>query len=305
MNPVALVLILAAAFLHATWNVMLKQSGDPLLVAARAVGSSALIATPLAALAWTLSGRPALPPHAWLLAALSGLAELAYLIFLSEGYRRGDISVVYPIARGSAPLLAVLGGLLILHEQLGAAQVGGVVCLLIGIWSVRRPRGAGAATVPALLTGVCIATYSVIDAAGVHLAPPWLYGWAMWSIQALLLAGWVWLAQHQPIPWTSGLATTSGAVVLAAGSGRAALSGEAPDWQRGITIGILMLAVYLMVLIALRLAPLTIVSPLRESAIVLVTGWGVWRLQERQGMWLRLAGAVAILAGAILLTVAA
>lgn len=304
MNLVALGLIAGAAVLHATWNVMLKQSGDPLLVSARAVGSSALIATPLAGLAWVLTDRPNLSPHAWLLASLSAVTELAYLIFLSEGYRRGDLSVVYPLARGTAPLLAVLAGLLVLREHLSLAQLAGVACLLIGIWSVRRPVAAGAATIPALLTGVCIATYSAIDTSGVHLAPPWLYGWAMWSIQALLLAGWVWLAQRWAIPWSTGLATASGSTVVMASGGRPTGAAETAGWQRGIAIGILMLAVYLMVLIALRLAPLTIVSPLRESAIVLVTGWGIWRLQERRGMWLRLAGAVAIVTGIGLLTLA-
>src|SRR5947209_4391451 len=115
MNPLALVLVLAAAVLHATWNILLKTSGDPLRVAGRAMTASAVLTAPLALAAWLLLGRPGF--GAWPLAALSAVLETAYLIFLSAAYRRGDLSLVYPLARGTAPLLAVLAGLLILHER--------------------------------------------------------------------------------------------------------------------------------------------------------------------------------------------
>src|SRR5439155_14081913 len=112
--------------------------------------------------------RPGLPPQAWLLAGLSGMAELAYFIFLSAAYRCGDLSAVYPLARGTAPLLAVLAGLAILGERLSALELAGVACLLAGIWAARKPGAAGPAVRSALLTGVCIATYSAIDRVGVR-----------------------------------------------------------------------------------------------------------------------------------------
>jgi len=271
----ALALVLGAAVLHATWNVLLKTSEDPLPAAARAViSSAALLTVPVAAL-WLAGGRPGMPPQGWLLALVSGVVELAYFIFLSLAYQRGELSMVYPLARGTAPVLAVAVGLIVLGERVSVAALAGVACLLAGVWAVRRPSAAGPATVPALLTGVCIAAYSALDRVGVRLGPVWLYGWALWAWVSVLLAAWV-LVQKRGVTW------------------------QRADWRRGLAIGIPMTAAYLMVLGAFRIAPLTLVAPVRESAIVLVTGWGVWRLRERTGARLRLAGAVAILAGVAL-----
>src|SRR2546421_12226360 len=109
------------------------------------------------------------------------------------------IYAVYPLARGTAPLLAVPAGLAILGERLSPLELVGVACLLAGIWAARGPAAAGPAVRPALLTGVCIATYSTIDRVGVRLAPPWLYGWVLWINIAVLLAAWLWLGQRQAI----------------------------------------------------------------------------------------------------------
>ena len=277
MSLFALALVLGAAVLHATWNVLLKTSENPLHAAARAVTSSAVLLTiPVAAL-WLTTGRPGLPATGWLLALVSSVLELAYFIFLSRAYTRGELSMVYPLARGTAPVLAVAIGLTALGERVSIAALAGVACLLAGVWAVRRPASAGAATVPALLTAVCIATYSAVDRVGVRLGPVWLYAWALWVGVAVLLAAWVLLLERS-VTW------------------------RRADWRRGLAIGIPMTAAYLMVLGAFRLAPLTLVAPMRESAIVLVTGWGVWRLRERAGAWLRMAGAVVILAGVALIS---
>ena len=211
----ALALSLAAAGLHATWNVLLKTTGDPLRTATRAMGAAVVVTSPVATLAWLLSGRPGLPPQAWLLAGLSGFAELAYLNFLSAAYRCGDLSVVYPLARGTAPLLAVPAGLVLLRERLSPLELGGVACLLVGIWAARRPVAAGPAVRPALLTGVCIATYSTIDRVGVRLAPPWLYGWVLWIDMAVLLAAWLWLGRRQAAVRVAGRPLGAPAVTFA------------------------------------------------------------------------------------------
>lgn len=278
MSPLALALVLGAAVLHATWNVLLKTSENPLHAAARAVTSSAALLTIPVAVLWLAGGRPGLPPTGWLLSLVSGVLELAYFIFLSIAYTRGELSMVYPLARGTAPLLAVAIGLTVLGERVSGVALAGVACLLAGVWAVRRPASAGAATVPALLTAVCIAAYSAVDRVGVRLGPVWLYAWALWVWVAILLAAWV-LVRERNVTW------------------------RAADWRRGLAIGIPMTAAYLMVLGAFRLAPLTLVAPARESAIVLVTGWGVWRLRERTGAWLRLVGALMIVAGVALVAV--
>jgi drug/metabolite transporter (DMT)-like permease len=276
VSPLALALVLGAAVLHATWNVLLKTSENPLHAAARAVTSSAVLLTIPVAVLWFAGGRPGLPLAGWLLSLVSGVLELAYFIFLSIAYTRGELSMVYPLARGTAPLLAVAIGLTVLGERVSVWALLGVGCLLVGLWAVRRPVSAGPATVPALLVAVCIASYSAVDRVGVRLGPFWLYGWALWVWVALLLSAWV-LLRERNVTW------------------------RAADWRRGLAIGIPMTAAYLMVLGAFRLAPLTLVAPARESAIVLVTGWGIWRLGERTGAWLRMAGAVVILAGVALI----
>jgi drug/metabolite transporter (DMT)-like permease len=245
------------------------------------MGSATLVITPIVAIAWLATGRPSVPASAWLLAVFSGLCETAYFIFLSAAYERGDLSLVYPVARGTAPLLAVLAGLILLHEHLNPLELIGVACLLVGLWVIRRPVATGPAMRPALLTGLCIAAYSTINAVGVHRVDAWLYGWTVWMVTAPLLLAWTYLVQRgEP-----GTADDSGSVA----------------WSRSVVVGLLSTAAYFLTLAALRLAPLALVAPVRESAIVVVASWGMWRLGERGGVWLRAAGAVGIALGAILI----
>jgi drug/metabolite transporter (DMT)-like permease len=271
-------LVLLAAVFHAAWNAMLKASENPLALAARAVTLGTVAALPPVAVAWFLNGRPLLPPIGWLIVIGSAALELAYFITLSAAYQRGELSVVYPIARGTAPLLAVLVGVLLLGERLHLAAVFGIACLLVGVWAVRRPANAGAALWPALLTGVLIAAYTSLDRIGVRLGPPWLYGWILW------LFGAIFLVTFTTIRRVPGSRLTDEPAI-------------------SLVVAVLMTAAYFMILFALSVAPLAIVAPLRESAIVLVTAWGIWRLGERRGAWVRVAGASAIVAGIALLTI--
>lgn len=256
---------------------MLKAADNPLALATRAVTFGALACLPAVGAAWLLTGRPGLPLAGWLLAVLSAALELGYFVALSTAYQRGELSTVYPIARGTAPLLAVLVGLLILREHLGSPALIGVLLLLAGIWAVRRPSPAGAALVPALITGVLIASYSAVDRIGVRLGPPWLYGEALWLFGGAML-----------VVYTRVINLPEAALTV--------------EPRTSVVVGILITTTYYMILYALSVAPLAIVAPLRESAIVLVTAWGIWRLRERQGAWLRLAGAFAILGAIGLLT---
>jgi drug/metabolite transporter (DMT)-like permease len=265
-------LVLLAAAFHAAWNALLKVSENPLALATRAVSWGTLVSLPPVAIAWVVTGRPGLPLAGWLLALLSAVLELLYFITLSIAYRRGELSVVYPIARGTAPLLAVLVGLLLLGEHLHATAALGVIALLAGVWAVRRPAAAGSALWPALLTGVLIAAYTSLDRIGVRLGPPWVYGWLLWFFGAIFLIAYT-TVRHVP-----GSRLTN-------------------EPKLSLTVGVLMTAAYFMILFALSVAPVAIIAPLRESAIVLVTAWGIWRLGERHGTWLRLGGAAAIVIG--------
>ena len=147
MPPLAIALVLTAAVLHAGWNVLLKTSGDPLRTAVRLQVIGTAVLAPLGLVAWFVLDRPPLDPAGVGLALLSGGLEAAYFIFLSAAYGRGDLSLVYPLARGSAPLLSVLIGLGLLGERLGLPAGIGVVCILVGTlisWR-RRAKAAAAA----------------------------------------------------------------------------------------------------------------------------------------------------------------
>ncbi len=276
MTPIVVLLALVAAGLHAGWNVLLKTSGDPLPTSTRSLASSAMLVTPALLLVWFLTGHPALPPLGWLILVLSALAEAIYFVFLSRAYQAGDLSVVYPIARGTGPLVAVGAGLLILREHLSAIELVGVVALLAGIWTVRKPT-FDAAVLPALVTGLFIGVYTTLDRVGINLGSPWLYAGLLWGLMAVFL----------------GILTR----------GRPLQRGAGENWPTSIAIGLMMASAYGLALVALTLAPVAIVAPLRESAIVLVTAWGVWRMKEREGAALRIVGAVAIVAGIILIAV--
>src|SRR5438067_7815456 len=275
-------LALVAAVLHGTWNVLVKVSGDPITTFRRVTLTSALVATIAFVPAWLIFGRPTLNPAAAGLCLASSVLETTYLWLLSTAYRRGELSAVYPIARGSAPLLSVLVGLVILGERLTAPQLAGVALLLIGILAVTLSQATGRATVPALLTGVAIAAYTSLDRVGVRLTEPWMYGWLLFTLMAIELPVSLWVAgrlgfYRPPDPYSG------------------------PTWRQAVIIGVFFLAGYVLVLVALSFAPLAIVAPVRETAVVAVAVWGVWRLRERKRSGMKLSGALATLVGVALL----
>jgi drug/metabolite transporter (DMT)-like permease len=277
----AVVLALVAATMHGTWNVLVKTSADPLVTIYRSTVMGAAIMTPFAVIAIVLF-RPAISLGALGFAAISGALEVTYMWLLSSAYARGELSVVYPIARGSAPLIAVVIGIGVLGERLAAGQLLGVALLLTGILAVTLPQTSGRATVPALLTGVSIAAYTAVDREGVQLMAPWVYGWVL----IVLMAAGMFVTIRVSERWR-------GATRLKAGV----------SWRMAAAIGVIMWSAYLLVLLALSLAPLAIVAPVREVAIVAVAIWGVWRLGESRAAPLKLAGAAATLLGIVLLAV--
>jgi drug/metabolite transporter (DMT)-like permease len=284
--PAAIALALAAAVIHGTWNVLVKVSGDPMATFQRATIAAAILVTPPTAVAWFLFRRPGIAPAAAGWCILSAALELTYLWLLAAAYRRGELSVVYPIARGSAPLLAVIVGLGLLGEKLTTVQLAGVGLLLLGILAVTLPQTSGRATLPALLTGVAIASYTAVDRVGVRLTTPWLYGWLLVVLIAASVPVSLWIASR----------------VFPA---RQAVSEPAPapplSRRKALLIGVFMWGGYMLVLWALSLAPLSVVAPVRETSVVGVAAWGVWRLRESRGAALKVSGAVATLVGVSLL----
>jgi drug/metabolite transporter (DMT)-like permease len=283
MIAIAVGLAVVAAAFHGTWNVLVKVGGDPIATFRRATAMAAVVATISLVPAWLIFGRPSLTPAAAALCVLSSLLETAYLWLLSTAYRRGDLSAVYPIARGSAPLLSVVVGLVLLGERLAAVQLLGVALLLVGILSVTVAQARGRATVPALLTGVAIAAYSSVDRIGVRMATPWLYAWLLFTLMAIELPLTIWVATALKLYRQAEISD--------------------PTWSQAAVIGLFFWAGYFLVLWALSLAPLAVVAPVREIAIVAVAVWGVWRLRERERAAMKVSGAVATLAGVALLAI--
>ena len=288
MDPLVFGLIAVAAILHVTWNVLVKTSGDPLRAAGVGMVLGAVVLTPLAIAGWFAIGRPAIPPEAVALGIGSGIFEAIYVVVLSAAYRAGDLSIVYPLARGTAILLAVGIGIAILGERPGPLGLAGIALLIAGFVWLQRPwrvltnaaRGGGIdrGVALALLCGVMIATYSAIDRVGTRLTEPWLYGAILWATNAMVLV-----------------------VVLAVRISPAALIPREPRIVAG---GLIMLVQYMAIRVALSIAPLTAVAPLRESAVVLASGWGAIRLAEAAGRReaaTRIAAASLIVLGAVFL----
>jgi uncharacterized membrane protein len=299
VDPLIIGLVAVSAILHVAWNVRLKTAGDPLRTATVGMLAAAVGIVPIGILAWALGGQPELPLDGIALGIGSGVIEAGYFVLLAAAYRRGDLSVVYPLARGTAPLIAVAIGVLILGERLGVSGSLGVIALLVGFLWLQRPwrivraamnapagarRGAVDASILfALATGVTIATYTALDRVGTRLIAPITYAAILWLVTCVCLVLWV---------------------TLVAGGG--IFSGGPRENRRAAIGGWLTLGAYLCILFALSVAPLSGVAPLRESATVLAAAWGSVKLGEaadRGEVTRRVGASVLIVAGAILLAI--
>ena len=302
MDPVVFVLVAGAAVLHVVWNVLLKTAGDPLRAAAIGMATAACVICPAALVGWLAVGRPEIPPLTVALSLVSGLLEAMYFGILAAAYRRGDLSLVYPLARGSAPLLAVAIGVVVLGERLGPPGFLGVAFLLVGLLALQRPwrylrasgRESGGAAGFALLTGITIASYSAVDRVAVRGTEPWIYAGLIWISGAVFL-------------WLYRLAYERRRAAAPADGSRPRPEPATPfSVGRAAGGGLITLSAYLLILGAFSVAPLTAVTPLRESAIVLASGWGAFRLREAadRGDAVRRIGAAAlVLAGPLLLAI--
>lgn len=289
MDAFVIALVLVSAGLHVAWNVRLKTAGDPLRAATVGLLAASVGIVPAGIAAWWLDGQPPLPVEGIVLALISGVIEAVYFVLLSAAYKRGDLSVVYPIARGTAPLLAVAVGVGLLGERLGVAGSIGVVLLLVGFLALQRPwqalRGHGLdpSVAFALATGVSIATYTAIDRLGTRLIDPVTYAAILWVTGAVILVVWIRFA-----------------------AGGELLAGGREQIRYAAIGGWLTLAAYLLILWALSIAPLSGVAPLRESAAVFAAAWGSVRLGEaidRGDLVRRIGASALIVAGAILLAI--
>jgi len=265
--------VLAAGLIHAAWNALLKtaRGGQPILDTAAVVAGSAVWSV----LALPFAGLP--DPAAWKFVALSSAIHFAYYVTLSNAYRTGDLSFAYPLMRGAAPLITTVLGILFLRE-LPPLHVGiGIVLICGGIVSiafVRREPHPRAALVWALANAAIIATYTLVDGAGVRVSRNPL-GYVSWllAVEGLPYLGWV-------------LWRRRGAATAYLGR----------SWRLGLIGGLGSFAAYAIVLWAMTRAPVAAVAALRETSVLFAAVIGAVWLKEGFGM-MRLVGAASVVAG--------
>ena len=279
MPLVAVLLVVGAAACHCAWNLILKSETHRAEVSLGAVVVGVLFTAPVLAV-YSLRD---VSLEGWLLVALSGVFETAYVILLAAAYGAGDLSVVYPIARGTPALLVAPLSIALLGERLTAVGVIGIGLVVAGIFATHRPGADGASTGGshrravslALLTGLAISGYSFVNKLGVQRVPVPLYATLVFAVDAGLLA-----------------------IVLRA---RGDLRGTRllrSRWKPVLAVGILMMGAYMGVLAAMARAPLAYVVAAREVSIVLTTIAGIVLLGERASPR-RLGGAALIFAGLV------
>jgi drug/metabolite transporter (DMT)-like permease len=274
--------VLLAAVLHAAWNALLKGGTDRLAL---------FVLLDLTGVVLCLLAVPFLPVPArasWLFIGLSTVLHIFYKLLLIQSYRvGGDLSQVYPLARGSAPLLVAGMAAVVAGERLGPVRLAGVlvVCLglvlLVGV-SRRLLAAQGPAIGFALATGVFIAAYTVADGLGVRR-----------SGSAVGYIAWLFLVEGLPLPLY--------AATLGRRHVKAALRGHL---AAGVTAGVLSLAAYGLVIWAQTRGALAVVAALRETSVIIAALIGSIVFGERFG-YRRTVAAALVTAGIVLLNTAA
>jgi drug/metabolite transporter (DMT)-like permease len=276
-----LLLILLAATLHATWNLFAKKAGGSLTVIWLGALVSTLVTVPTAIrLQW---GQP-LSMRGLAIGVVSGFVHCAYWWALARMYRRGDISLAYPIARGSGVLGTVVGATLFLREPLSFLGASGIACVCAGVFALGyHPRNEPVrrrVVLLALLTGLTITGYSLLDNYGVDLVAPPVYLAIETGVGVLILTlvGWRRI--------------------------RAAAPGAFRRYPLAVwMIGIGSPLTYLIILFAYSRGPVSYITAVREFSVVIAALLGAHFLKERIGP-MRWAGIALVVAGTILIKVA-
>ena len=284
MSLFALTLLLAAAFVHATWNLLLKRAeGGPSFQWLFAVLSIGLYLP--AVLAWSWYRPTSLT--AGMVAVVMGSSVLHTLYYgvLQRGYGAGDLSVVYPLARGTGPLLATLGAVLILGERPGPGVLAGGMLIILGVfvlsgggWWSRGDRPSRAAVLYGLATGVVIASYTLWDknAVSAMAIAPLLLDWGTNCGRAVLLAP------------------------VAVRRRRELRKAWREHRREALGVALLNPLAYILVLTALRITPVSHIAPAREVSILIGSLMGI-RLLGEGNPRVRLLGAASMTLGLFLI----
>jgi drug/metabolite transporter (DMT)-like permease len=261
----ALALVLVSAFVHASWNFLLKKSGGGAGLVTAATALSVIVYAPLMiGIAWWKGYSPA-PAHLALMFG-SGMIHTVYFLLLDRAYRSGgDLSIVYPLARATGPLLTIGAAMLLLQERpgtlplIGAVLIGASALVLTGNPFAGHRRGAREAVAFALLTGCMISGYTMWDkwSVSVFLVPPLVYDWGCNAFRVAVL-----------LPWAR----------------RRAPGGMARAWREQrltvVAIAVLSPLSYILVLTAMVVTPVSLVAPAREVSILFAALMGAHLLRE-------------------------
>lgn len=277
MDGIVFLAVIGAAVLHAVWNALVKSGADKTL----SMGALVIGHLPLALLALPFVPLPAVESLPYLFAGV--LLHFGYQIFLLKSYQLGDLTQVYPIARGSAPLIVALVSVAILGVDLNSIELMAILIIGVGITSLALVRhGDGmqnwSAAAVALITGSFIASYSLVDGLGARLAGTSLgfYAWLSIANGLLMIA---FLAIRSPR--TLRALPSRGMPLLIIGGGASFVAYALVTW-------------------AFTQAPIALVTALRETSIIFAVLIGVFVLKERLSL-LKVVATMTTLLGAIIL----
>jgi drug/metabolite transporter (DMT)-like permease len=263
MDAIVFAAVLTAAVLHAGWNAVVKVGLDRF-------SAVLLLSMVQSGLALALLGFFPLPAAAswpWLVA--SALLHTGYKLFLVRAYAHGDLSQVYPLARGSAPLLVALVGAALLGEALGPPEALAVLAIALGVALMALKGGTDLGSIPpkalayALGTAMFTASYTLVDGVGARLSGT-ASGFTLWMFvgDGLAMAAWA-----------------------SAARGPAAFARLAPAWRGGLAAGAMSLGSYWIAIWAFTRAPVALVAALRETSVLFAMLIAVFVLRERAGGW--------------------
>jgi drug/metabolite transporter (DMT)-like permease len=266
----ALLLALAAASVHALWNLLLARARDPEAATAVALLVAVVVFAPVAPFAWGLERE------VWPYLAVTSCLQLLYFALLITAYRKAEVSVVYPVARGVAPVLVLLAGIVVLGYGTSAAQAAGVVLVGLGVLAIRGVRGDAAGVAFGLAIATVIASYTLVDKRGLDYATPIAYLELSMIAPAVLYATWVARLRGGPVALRSELNRSS------------------------VIAGIATFSAYALVLAALERASAASVAAVRETSVVIATLLAAVVLKEHVTP-VRLAGAILVACGVAVL----
>lgn len=280
MSTFLISLVLLAAVMHASWNALVKSGGSPefSIAAYRGAGMLCVLALPFI---------PLPDAQSWWLIFASVVVHNLYYFTLAQAYRSGDLSQVYPIFRGMAPVLVAFGAWVFIGEQLSAGSMFGIVIISLGLMSLavigrRRGQVSGAALTWGAITSVLIAMYTVIDGYGVRQSGNAL-SYILWLFTFEALPIVLWLLCTRRREWFAYLKSS----------------------PRSIAVGaVISSAAYGLVIYAMSLGAIAIVSSLRETSVIFAALIGALFLNEPFGKQRVLAASLVALGVVLLKTLA-